>query len=493
LLATGEPIDRENGAGARRCPRCGSSAAPGAIPAECPLNGGPGCPLAGPLAPADDSAMVRDLPTLVLDPTGAPAASPRPPADAPAPGALAGWTLGGYKLGPLIGQGAMGQVYRAEHLGLRRQGALKVMDPRLSENEPEFLDQFRDEARALANLVHPNVVTIHNLGSEYGYHFLEMELLPGDSLRDELKRAGPLGPARATERVREVALALDAAHRAGVVHRDVKPGNVLLAADGRAKLADFGLARRLDDDRHGLGVAGTPVYMAPELFDGEPAGPASDLYALGVMYYELLAGRPPFPKAGLTQMIDQHRRAEPPPLGDHAPDAPVGVLDLVDALLSKRPGDRPSGADDLVDRLQTVLFDLCDTAALVVEAQADLGLPTRLSGGPDRHRLDVDLPGGRRQAVFVEAATDRDGRRLLSVYSLCGPADPAFFGPALALNAELTYGVLSIRPVDGSPTFVMSRAFAPSRLAPVELRNAIREIAMNADAVERRLAQGDTY
>ena len=152
--------------------------------------------------------------------------------------------LGQYRIGPVIGRGTMGRVYRGEHAGLRRTCAIKVMNPSLVTRHPQIIDRFWAEARALAGLVHPHVVTVHNLGSDRGYHYIEMEYVPGGvSLKETVVLRGALEPIRATTLVGQVVKALGAAHGAGLVHRDVKPSNVLLTADDRAKLADFGLVR----------------------------------------------------------------------------------------------------------------------------------------------------------------------------------------------------------------------------------------------------------
>ena len=195
---------------------------------------------------------------------------------------LVGQRVGQYHIESIVGRGSMARVYKARHLGLGRHCALKVMDPALDVEQPGIRNQFWAEARAAANLIHPHVVTIHNLGSLESLHFIEMEYVAGGlTLRESLVREGPL-EALAGDRPRQAgsALALQAAHDAGLVHRDVKPANVLLTSDGRAKLSDFGLVRRFDDLTKGSApLAGTPTFMAPELFRGTPASPQSDIYA----------------------------------------------------------------------------------------------------------------------------------------------------------------------------------------------------------------------
>jgi serine/threonine protein kinase len=188
----------------------------------------------------------------------------------PIPDPLLGGTLGQYQLEALVGRGSMGRVYRASHMGLHRPCAVKVMNPGLVARQPQVRERFWAEARAVAQLLHPHVVTVHNLGSDRGFHFIEMEYVPGGvSLRDQIIREGPFDAVRASVLVRQVLLALEAAHRSGLVHRDVKPANVLMSNIGHAKLADFGLVRRSGEvSRAGLPVGGTPTYMAPELFEG---------------------------------------------------------------------------------------------------------------------------------------------------------------------------------------------------------------------------------
>ncbi len=202
----------------------------------------------------------------------------------------------------------MACVYKARHMELERTCALKIIDTASLARQPDIREQFRAEARAVANLLHPHIVTIYNLGSEGEHHFIEMEYVPGGrTLRDTLVHEGPLDPVRAATLARQVALALGAAHDSGLVHRDIKPANVLLTRDGDAKLADFGLVRRLDElAQGGAPLAGTPTFMAPELFQGTPAGSASDIYA---------AGRPPLllPVGPIAAGGRQRGQADPAP------------------------------------------------------------------------------------------------------------------------------------------------------------------------------------
>ena len=402
-------------------------------------------------------------------------------------------TLGQYRVHHLVGKGSMGRVYRAEHLGLVRPCAIKVMNPGLVAKQPQIRERFWAEARAVANLVHPHVVTVHNLGSDRGYHFIEMEYVPGGvSLGESLVREGPFEPVRASTVVRQVVLALDAAHQSGLVHRDVKPSNVLLTADGRAKLADFGLVRRLNElEVVGVPVAGTPTFMAPELFAGVPASHRSDLYAVGVMYYYLLSARLPFASDHIDHLIHLHRHEPVPDIRDLAPQVPELVAEILARCLAKKPEDRYDSAEELSADLKVAAFGLRDTESLVRECVE--GLDCFIQGARDHYRLLFQLPNDRLQEVYLEVTQGRQGEGLISVFSVCGPADPNHFEYALRMNDKLTYGSLSIRNVNGQPMFVMTRTFAREHVYAADIRAALLEIARRGDRVEQQLSGVDLY
>jgi serine/threonine-protein kinase len=402
-------------------------------------------------------------------------------------------TLGQYRLGTVIGRGSMGRVYRGEHVGLCRPCAIKVMNPGLVARQPQVHEEFWAEARVVANLVHPHVVTIHNLGNDRGYHYIEMEYVPGgNSLKESLAREGPFDSIRAARLVRQVVLALGAAHQSGLVHRDVKPSNVLLADRDHAKLADFGLVRHLNElERTGVPVAGTPTFMAPELFEGVPASHRSDIYAVGVMYYALLSGQLPFHSTRLTHLINLHRAAPVPDLHALLPEVPRSVAAIVARCLAKQPEERYTSAEALADDLASVITGLRDTESLVRESVE--GMACLVQGSREEFRVLFPLPDERLQEVYLEVTQGRHGERFLSVFSVCGPALAEHFEFALRLNAELTYGSISIRSVEGQPMFVMTRAFPRERVDPVDVRAALLEIARRADRVEQQLTDADLY
>jgi eukaryotic-like serine/threonine-protein kinase len=430
--------------------------------------------------------------TVIHASPGARRSRPRSPATETPADKLLGRRVGQYHIESILGEGSMARVYKARHVELGRHCALKVMDPALDVEQPGVREQFWAEARAAANLNHPHIVTIHNLGSLHGLHFIEMEYVPGGlTLRESLVREGPLEPLRATLLARQVGLALQAAHDAGLVHRDVKPANVLLTPDGHAKLTDFGLVRRLDDLAQGSApLAGTPTFMAPELFRGTPASAQSDIYALGVLLYHSLSGRLPFSGDNIHQVIQLHQHQPIPEISEIVP-VPEVLGTILKRCLAKSPADRYASARELVDSFQLVLRGLRDTESLVRESAR--GLDCFIQGARDTFRVIMPQPGDRLQEVIVEVSTGKNDEQYLSVFSVCGPAEPEHFRYALLLNAHLTFGSISIHDVLGKQMFVMSRTFLRNTVRPEELRDAMIEIARRADTVEKQLTRQDQY
>ncbi len=279
-------------------------------------------------------------------------------------------TLIGTKLGASIlerplGVGGMGAVYLAQQARPRRQVAVKVLRPQLAadpEARKAFLARFRREADATAALDHANIVPIYEFGEDGDVAYLVMPYLPGGSLADLLAREGPLPLKRALAYLSQAAAALDYAHAHGIVHRDVKPSNLLLHPDGRLLLADFGIARitgLLDAGPDGTPTVlaaedasltlagramGTPQFMAPEQIRGEPVGPAADIYALGLVAYAMLAGRPAFDGDTSEEVLRQQLYARPPRLSAQRRDIPPQAEAALNWALAKSPGERPTSA-----------------------------------------------------------------------------------------------------------------------------------------------------
>jgi hypothetical protein len=253
----------------------------------------------------------------------------------------------GYRIEELLGRGGMGVVYRAYDLRLKRPVALKLVTPSLARDE-RFRERFARESELVMSLEHPNVVPIYDAGDVDDRVYLAMRLVDGNDLGALLRAEGALGPVRALAICAQIAAALDAAHARGLVHRDVKPSNVLLDASEHAYLADFGLTRRLDDEA-GAGAedraVGTPAYLAPEQIEGWPVDGRTDIYALGCVLYECLTGEPVFPRTSRLAVAWAHLEDEPPKPSRQRAELPQTLDAVVERALAKEPEQRyPTGA-----------------------------------------------------------------------------------------------------------------------------------------------------
>jgi serine/threonine protein kinase len=277
-------------------------------------------------------------------------------ADRFAPGLTPGSVLGDYRLEGRLGRGGWGEVYRARHLWLDREVALKVIAPSRLASEPAAA-RFSREMRAVGKLDHPHLVRATDARRVGPWHLLVMELLDGIDLERLIRRVGSLSVADACEVARQAAEGLQHAHERGVVHRDVKPSNLMLTRGGTVKVLDLGLAR-LQGVGEGLTptrlAMGTPDYMAPEqVQESRGVTPRSDLYSLGCMLYHFLAGRPPFHDSPTT--IDKmlsHRSTPAPPLCEWRSDLPEGLVGVLDHLLAKDPADRPGSAREVSEAMR---------------------------------------------------------------------------------------------------------------------------------------------
>jgi len=252
-----------------------------------------------------------------------------------------------YRLQDSLGRGGMGEVWRATDELLGREVAVKLLHPCLAGEAAT--ERFRIEARAAGRVTSPHVVAVHDFGSHDQALFLVMELVDGHSLADELAQIGVMGRDRATDIVAQAAAGLAAAHQRGVVHRDVKPGNLLLTTDATVKIADFGIARLLFDTSEPLTmpgeVVGTSYYLAPERALGHPAGPAADVYSLGCVLYQLVTGHPPFQGDAPAAVAYQHVKADPVPPGELGPQLAGEFEDHLLQMLAKDPLERPSAQE----------------------------------------------------------------------------------------------------------------------------------------------------
>ncbi len=256
-------------------------------------------------------------------------------------GGVEGQKLGIYYLQRLIAKGGMGAVYLAVDPTLRRQVAIKVLAPELAA-DPDYVARFQREATSLARIRHPNLVHIYAVGEDGNRHFIAMEYLKGLSVADILRQRGPLPHPTAIRILGQVLAALDKVHAAGIVHRDLKPANIMIDEDQRAILTDFGLAKPRHDHTVTTGgtLIGTPEYMAPELAEGQEADFRTDIYALGVILFELVTGRVPFQSASAFATLRQHVERPTPSARAITPALPPQLDATVARAMAKRPDDR---------------------------------------------------------------------------------------------------------------------------------------------------------
>lgn len=259
-----------------------------------------------------------------------------------------------YRLVEQIGTGGMAMIYRAEDMALDRTVAVKVLRPSLVD-DPEFLGRFKNEARSAANLAHPNIVTVHDVGQDGPKtHFIVMEYVPGQDLKKLIRAHGSLEVDAALAVVVEVCKGVGYAHRAGLVHCDMKPQNILVTPDNSIKVTDFGIARALsptsavDETAESSDIVwGSPHYFSPEQAAGEPPTPASDVYSIGVVLFELLTGQLPFVGVDYRELALAHLKTAPPALADIDPAIPAELDRIVQKVMDKEPSSRYRTADQL--------------------------------------------------------------------------------------------------------------------------------------------------
>ena len=254
-----------------------------------------------------------------------------------------------YQLLERIGTGGMADVFRARDLMLERTVAIKILHETYS-NDNAFQDRFRQEARAAANLSHPNIVTVHDFGFDQGQLYIVMEHIPGKDLKTILRQRGRYSVEEAIPLIVQACAGIGYAHRAGLVHCDIKPHNMIVTPDGRLKVTDFGIARALStimpDERADV-VWGSPQYFSPEQAVGEAPSPSSDVYSLGIVLYEVLTGALPFTAPTSEELARMHLEEQPIPPSEYVPDIPKALEDIVLKVLSKEPAARYRTADQL--------------------------------------------------------------------------------------------------------------------------------------------------
>lgn len=318
-------------------------------------------------------------------------------------------TFGGrYSIIEKVGSGGMADVYRARDELLGRQVALKVLSQRFS-SDASFVQRFRREAQSAANLNHPNVVSLYDFGSDDGVHFIVMELIEGRSLAEVIHAEGPLLPERAAEIAADVAAALERAHDAGLVHRDVKPSNIMITNSGQTKVTDFGIVRAAagaDGEQTmtqtGM-VIGTASYLSPEQAQGAPVDARSDVYSLGCVLYESLTGRAPFTGDTPLSIAYKHVRESAPPPSAANPDVPEALDAITLKCLAKNPENRYASAASLRDDLNRFLHGEAVRATPIL-ADTTMVAP-RTEGTQVLEQADYyEEPRDRRAGWYVLAA-----------------------------------------------------------------------------------------
>ncbi len=403
-----------------------------------------------------------------------------------------GVIIGGrYRLGSRLGRGGMADVYAAQDERLARPVAVKLLRPELAA-DPDLRRRFEGEARAAARLSHPNVVAVHDTGEDAGRAFIVMERLPGDTLADRIAE-GPVDQGWLKRIILEVLAALGAAHAASVIHRDVKPGNILLSADDWAKVADFGIAKtiepipgqgsRIDADLTVTGmIIGTPAYLAPERIDGRPASPQSDLYAVGVVMYEALTGKKPF--AGTTPLaIAYGLRHEPPPDPRQIrPDADPRMVAVIGQAMKPDPAARFDSAGAMMTALAGGPVPFGGAAAAGPDARQATQLPpvgagmagpraaptavlANRNGSPVRRRRGLAALVGAGVVAVAVALLLLAGRHLHSTPLTTGTTTAATAPPS------------STAPTTTAPTTAATTAAAPAAAPTDAAGDQLRQLA----------------
>jgi serine/threonine protein kinase len=349
-----------------------------------------------------------------------------------------GFTISGkYRLLATLGTGGMGQVYLCEHILMGRKVALKVL-PRSQANDPASLARFYREARAVARLDHPNIVRAHDIDHEDKLHFLVLEYVDGCNLHDFIRKNGTLTPARAAHFIRQAALGLQHATEAGLVHRDIKPGNLLLDRQGTVKLLDMGLARFFHEDTGAFVkefeagyIIGTADYVAPEQINDSQVDVRADIYSLGGSFYYLLVGKSPFQDGTTPQKMIWHQVRQPKSLRLLRPDVPEGLVQAIERMMAKDPARRHQSPAEVVAALE-------EYACGPIAPPTDTEMPPRALADCGKPLSQVAQATGLRTPTTLRTAGSRPSDAVLpgtpvpapSPASPTGPTSPAKVGSA---------------------------------------------------------------
>jgi eukaryotic-like serine/threonine-protein kinase len=343
---------------------------------------------------------------------------------------------GRYDLLELIGKGGMSSVWKAHDRLLDRQIAIKVLHPQYTEDE-EYVERFRREARSVAQLSHPNIVTVIDRGQDAGRQFIVFEYVEGENLKQLLRRTGPMPVGDALVLTLQMARALSFAHGRGLIHRDVKPQNVLLNADGQAKMTDFGIAREVDVQGVTITgtVLGTSEYIAPEQARGQHVDAQTDVYSLGVVLYELLTGAVPYEGETFVTVALKHVNEPTPNVLGQRPDVPIRVARAVERAMAKSPADRFESMHDFVDELEACLAELDPASEEATMIARRPGVPAAGRGrSPGRRRRRLGLLWPIAAVLGVLAAASLAAFGTLALRDDDGNGPQAATGPPIRLT-----------------------------------------------------------
>ncbi|MGE4146289.1 MAG: protein kinase, partial [Planctomycetota bacterium] len=310
---------------------------------------------------------------------------------------LVGKVIGGCRIVKKLGEGGMGAVFLAEHTRLKRQSVIKVIPAHLSSNR-QLIARFQREAQAAAVIQHPNVVNVFNVGDENGVHFIEMEFVDGVGLDARMKENAIIPQMEAVRIIKEACKGLGEAHKHGIVHRDIKPDNIMLTRKGQVKIADFGLARASSGDAELTKVGqilGTPAYMSPEQCQGKPTDSRCDIYSLGATFYAMVTGKRPFTGKSVMEIMQKHIDEQPISPREYNPELSVAVAKVILHMMAKKPEERYQHAEEIVDALDKFLKE--EGTEHLVQVQKALGA---------RYRLIKKLGQGGMGAVYSAKAEE---------------------------------------------------------------------------------------
>ena len=384
-------------------------------------------------------------------------------------GGLLGRVIGGYRLEKRIGRGGMGTVYKSTQLSLNRPVAMKILSDDLTQDR-SFTTMFINEARSAASLSHPNIVLAYDVGKDQDKFFFAMEYVPGGSVQELLAKEKKLSVDQAVKFVIEAAKGLEYAEKRGIVHRDIKPDNLMITDDGGIKICDLGLAKRYggaEESTGREGICGSPHYIAPEQAQGKPVDHRADIYSLGASFYRMLAGATPFTGGSIKELIGKHITEEPRPLKELRPDAPDSVVEVIERMMAREPDKRYQSAAEVINDLTSLRAFGYDLELEPSPEVPPLEMPDEGEGAEEPLLLEEEEP------LQLEEAAARVAPPLPAPRP---PPKPRrkFHWARTRRFAGIAAGVVTLLALTALLAYVMVLIFTPARPWLEDLRNASR-------------------